>query len=92
MGRIGMSVCCRQRADRCGAFRLGQHEAVGLAGKDRGQIGLGQPAGQRVDADEQAHRAVGSGEDIRHRRARVGLSAWRNRILQIEDQGIGADA
>jgi hypothetical protein len=80
---------------RRAAFRLGEHNAVGTAGHHGIEIVVGQAGGEPVDADVEA-RALRCGarllEKRRGDRAGLSLARRRNRVLEIEQQRIGAAA
>ncbi len=79
--------------DACAAFRLGKHDGVGLAGDDRIEIGIGHAGVEPVDAHQQARALFGRAgtfQKIQRRGARLFLALGRDRILKIDDHGIGA--
>ena len=79
--------------DGLAAFGLRQHDRVRAAGNDRVEIGVGQAGVERVDAHEEARarrarRVVLQKGQRRLPRARLALG--RDRILEVEDQRVGA--
>jgi hypothetical protein len=84
----------RIRMDHAGAaFRLRQHDRVGTCGHDGIEIGVGEPGRKSVDANQQARPARRlEGVLQKSRRAFPGivLAVRRNRILEVDDDGVGA--
>ncbi len=76
------------------AFGLRQHDGVGLCRRDRVEIGVGQAGLQAVDA----HHHDTAAPRCRHRvlekggraAARARLAVGRDRILEVDDQRVGA--
>ena len=84
--RIGMN-------DACAAFGLRQHDGVGAGGHDCVEIGVGEAGLKSVDADQQARAGGGFdgvGDESRCALSRRGLACRRDRILQIDDDRVGA--
>jgi hypothetical protein len=77
-----------QFGHRAAALRLGQDDAVRVAGEDRGKIFLALVTVERIDPHPQFGGAVGI-EERRHVSPSFGLGRSGDRVLQIEDQGVG---
>ena len=77
------------------AFGLGKHDAIGTARHDGVEVVVGQAGGQSVDAHVKARallRALASFRKRQRGGARLGLVLRRDRILEVEQQRIGAAA
>ena len=79
--------------DRRAAFRLRQQDRIRLRRHDGVEVGVGQAGRDAVDAHQQAralrlrHRRL---EKRRRARARGVLAVGRDRILEVDDHGVGA--
>ncbi len=79
--------------DRRAAFRLRQQDHVRAPGHHAVEIGVGQAGVERVDPHDEARtlRLGGVLLQVGERGfARAGLAVGRDRILQIEDDRVGA--
>ena len=75
------------------AFGFGKQNGVGLARHNGVEIGIGQAGVEAVDAHQEARalclRLHGL-EEFQRGRARLRLAFRRDRILEIDDHGVGA--
>jgi hypothetical protein len=77
------------------AVCLRQQDAVGTAGDDGVEVGIGQPGRQPIDPHVKfwpARYALRLAQEGQRTRPCLGLAFGRDRILEIDDQGIGARA
>jgi hypothetical protein len=83
-------------ADGFGTFRLGKQDAVGRGGNDRHEILAPHRGGHRIDPHPAAHEPVFedilamSREPFRCIASRQTLELDRNRILEIDNDHVGA--
>ena len=93
MNRLAHGELGVRMHDRSAAFRLRQHDGVRIAANHHIEIIVGQAGRKAVDANEQAraharrHRFPQEGEGGL---ARFRLAVGRNRVLEVDDQRIGA--
>ena len=72
-----------------GARRLWQHDAIGPRRHDCRQVGQRVGGVERVDPDPMRLAAVRGLEVLRDRDARIGLGAFRDGILEVDDDEVG---
>ncbi len=99
-GVIGKAVDCLARRElgigvdhARAAFGLGQHDGIGARGHDCIEIGVDQSGRDGVDAHQEA-RAVGRLasflEEVRGAFSGGDLAFRRDRVLEVDDHGVGA--
>ncbi len=74
------------------AEALGQYDRVRRLGHDGLEIGVGEAAGERIDAHDQARAGRAPArlaQESGGGRASGGLGGRRDRILEIDDQRVG---
>ena len=87
-GELGIEM-----RDRRAAFGLGQQDRIGAAGNHGIEVGIGQAGVERIHAHDELRpvRRAGVLLEIGERGLpRAGLAVRRNRVLEVEDQRIGA--
>ena len=83
----------REMLDIGAVPRFRQHDRVGGRGHDGVEVGVDQAAVERVDPYDQhrpSRRGPGRAQKIVGAGARGGLGGERDRVLQIDDQRVGA--